>query len=262
MAATENGGLGMADLNGGQIIARQLKAAGIDTAFGVVAGPMIEVMAAMEREGIKVVNCRHEVSGGLRRLGLGLGAGEAGRTRCRLWTRAHERGHADVRRHGERHAARRAGRLLGGEPARAGRLSGGRPGCLRRARLQVGDAGRQPGAHRGVRAPRPGTRPERASPAPSTSTSPPNSSARPSTRRPCSGGRSDPRNLAAPPRSRSPRSGRRHARGGGTPARDYGKGRGLGGGGTAPAAGWSTGASPSSPRRWGGARFPTTTRCS
>ncbi len=50
----------MAEVNGGQIVARQLKRAGIDTAFGVVAGPMIEVMAAMQAEGIKVVNCRHE----------------------------------------------------------------------------------------------------------------------------------------------------------------------------------------------------------
>ena len=37
----------MAEINGGQVVARQLKQAGIDTAFGVVAGPMIEVMAGM-----------------------------------------------------------------------------------------------------------------------------------------------------------------------------------------------------------------------
>ena len=80
MVATENGGLGVADMNGGQIIARQLKAAGIDTAFGVVAGPMIEVMAAMEREGIKVVNCRHEVSAGFAASAWGWARGEAGRT--------------------------------------------------------------------------------------------------------------------------------------------------------------------------------------
>jgi 2-hydroxyacyl-CoA lyase 1 len=52
----------MAEINGGRLAAKQLKAAGIDTAFGVVAGPMIEVMSGMEREGIKVVNCRHEES--------------------------------------------------------------------------------------------------------------------------------------------------------------------------------------------------------
>ncbi|MDZ7726779.1 MAG: thiamine pyrophosphate-binding protein [Dehalococcoidia bacterium] len=52
----------MAELNGGQIVARQLKQAGIDTAFGVVAGPMIEVMAGMQQEGIKVINCRHELN--------------------------------------------------------------------------------------------------------------------------------------------------------------------------------------------------------
>jgi thiamine pyrophosphate-dependent acetolactate synthase large subunit-like protein len=52
----------MTDFNGGQLAAKQIKQAGIDTAFGVVAGPMIEVMAGMQAEGIKVVNCRHEES--------------------------------------------------------------------------------------------------------------------------------------------------------------------------------------------------------
>ncbi|MEO6397651.1 MAG: thiamine pyrophosphate-binding protein [Tepidiformaceae bacterium] len=52
----------MAEINGGLLAARQLKQAGIDTAFGVVAGPMIEVMAGMQAEGIRVVNCRHEES--------------------------------------------------------------------------------------------------------------------------------------------------------------------------------------------------------
>ena len=52
----------MVEFNGGRLAARQLKLAGIDTAFGIVAGPMIEVMAAMQQEGINVVNCRHEAS--------------------------------------------------------------------------------------------------------------------------------------------------------------------------------------------------------
>src|SRR4051794_19690831 len=52
----------MAERNGGQLAARQLELAGIDTAFGVVAGPMIEVMAGMQEEGIGVVNGRHEES--------------------------------------------------------------------------------------------------------------------------------------------------------------------------------------------------------
>ena len=50
----------MAEINGGQIAARQLKAAGVDTLFGVVAGPMIEVFAGAQQEGIRVVGCRHE----------------------------------------------------------------------------------------------------------------------------------------------------------------------------------------------------------
>jgi thiamine pyrophosphate-dependent acetolactate synthase large subunit-like protein len=50
--------------NGGQLTARQLAAAGIDTLFGVVAGPMIEVLAGGVEAGLKVVNCRHEESAG------------------------------------------------------------------------------------------------------------------------------------------------------------------------------------------------------
>ena len=50
----------MAELNGGQIAAKQLRAAGIDTLFGVVAGPMIEVFAGAQQEGLRVVGCRHE----------------------------------------------------------------------------------------------------------------------------------------------------------------------------------------------------------
>lgn len=50
----------MAELDGGRIAARQLKAAGVDTLFGVVAGPMIEVFAGAQAEGLRVVGCRHE----------------------------------------------------------------------------------------------------------------------------------------------------------------------------------------------------------
>jgi thiamine pyrophosphate-dependent acetolactate synthase large subunit-like protein len=49
-------------VDGGRIAARQLKAAGIDTVFGVVAGPMIEVFAGAQAEGLRVVGCRHEMN--------------------------------------------------------------------------------------------------------------------------------------------------------------------------------------------------------
>jgi thiamine pyrophosphate-dependent acetolactate synthase large subunit-like protein len=52
----------MAELDGGAIAAKQLAAAGVDTLFGVVAGPMIELFAGAQREGMKVVGCRHEES--------------------------------------------------------------------------------------------------------------------------------------------------------------------------------------------------------
>ena len=50
----------MAELNGGQIIAKQLKAEGIDTVFGVLAGPMIQALAGLQEEGIRYIGCRHE----------------------------------------------------------------------------------------------------------------------------------------------------------------------------------------------------------
>lgn len=54
----------MALIHGGQLAARQLKREGIDTLFGVVAGPMIELFAGGHSEGLRVVGCRHEVNGG------------------------------------------------------------------------------------------------------------------------------------------------------------------------------------------------------
>ena len=44
----------------GQIIAKQLKAEGIDTVFGVLAGPMIQALAGLQEEGIRFIGCRHE----------------------------------------------------------------------------------------------------------------------------------------------------------------------------------------------------------
>jgi len=52
------------DVNGGQLTVRQLEAAGIDTLFCVLAGPMIEVLSGAVERGIRVINCRHEESAG------------------------------------------------------------------------------------------------------------------------------------------------------------------------------------------------------
>ena len=54
----------MAEIHGGQIAARQLKRSGIDTLFGVVAGPMIELFSGGQLEGMQVIGCRHEINGG------------------------------------------------------------------------------------------------------------------------------------------------------------------------------------------------------
>jgi len=48
------------EIDGGRLAARQLRAAGIDTVFGVVAGPMIQVFSGAQAEGLRVVGCRHE----------------------------------------------------------------------------------------------------------------------------------------------------------------------------------------------------------
>ncbi len=54
----------MSEIHGGQIAARQLRAAGIDTIFGVVAGPMIEVFAGAQEAGLRVIGGRHEMNMG------------------------------------------------------------------------------------------------------------------------------------------------------------------------------------------------------
>ncbi len=54
----------MATIHGGQVAGRQLARAGISTVFGVVAGPMIEVFAGAQEEGLQVIGCRHEMNGG------------------------------------------------------------------------------------------------------------------------------------------------------------------------------------------------------
>ena len=54
----------MAEINGGVIAARQLKKSGVDTMFGVVAGPMIELFGGGAQEGLNVIGCRHEINGG------------------------------------------------------------------------------------------------------------------------------------------------------------------------------------------------------
>ena len=50
----------MTQLNGGQLAAQQLLASGVDTIFGVVAGPMVEFMGGASEAGLTVVGCRHE----------------------------------------------------------------------------------------------------------------------------------------------------------------------------------------------------------
>lgn len=52
----------MSEITGGQAIARQLRLAGIDTIFAIVAGPMTDLLIGAQREGLRVISCRHEAS--------------------------------------------------------------------------------------------------------------------------------------------------------------------------------------------------------
>jgi len=65
-------------IQGGRIAARQLAALGIDTLFGVVAGPMIEVFAGAQSEGLRVVGGRHEMNAGFMASAWGWQTGRPG----------------------------------------------------------------------------------------------------------------------------------------------------------------------------------------
>lgn len=68
----------MTDLNGGQLIAKQLKLEGYDTVFGILAGPMLEAFAAFAEEGIRVITCRHEQQAGFAAAAWGYITGKPG----------------------------------------------------------------------------------------------------------------------------------------------------------------------------------------
>ena len=52
----------MTQVSGASLLAKQLRVMGIDTIFTVLGGPMIDVLAQASNEGIKVINCRHEMN--------------------------------------------------------------------------------------------------------------------------------------------------------------------------------------------------------
>ena len=52
----------MSEVDGATIVARCLKAQGIEYCFGIVGFPVVPVATAMQREGIKFIGMRHEQS--------------------------------------------------------------------------------------------------------------------------------------------------------------------------------------------------------
>lgn len=61
----------MVDVSGGRAIARQLRLAGIDTIFAIVAGPMTDLLIGARQEGLRVVSCRHEATAGFMAMAWG-----------------------------------------------------------------------------------------------------------------------------------------------------------------------------------------------
>ncbi len=53
----------MADPTGGEILARTLKAEGVDVVFGIIDGTYFGFYTALKREGIRLITPRHEASG-------------------------------------------------------------------------------------------------------------------------------------------------------------------------------------------------------
>ena len=50
----------MAKIHGGQVLARALRASGVDTAFTLTGGHVIAILDGLVQEGIRVVDLRHE----------------------------------------------------------------------------------------------------------------------------------------------------------------------------------------------------------
>ncbi len=53
----------MSDTTGGELIARMLKAEGVDVVFGIIDGTYFGFYSALKREGIRLITPRHEASG-------------------------------------------------------------------------------------------------------------------------------------------------------------------------------------------------------
>jgi thiamine pyrophosphate-dependent acetolactate synthase large subunit-like protein len=72
------GGITVEQVEGGHLVARQLVAEGIDTVFGVMAGPMQYAFRAAPKEGLRVIGCRHEEQAGFMAQAWGYLTGKAG----------------------------------------------------------------------------------------------------------------------------------------------------------------------------------------
>lgn len=68
----------MAEVHGGMLLARQLQQDGIDTVFGVLAGPMQHAFQALDAIGIRVVGTRHEEQAAFMAQAWGFLRGRAG----------------------------------------------------------------------------------------------------------------------------------------------------------------------------------------
>ena len=50
----------MANINGGEILTKQLKIEGVDVIFNMPGDPMTEINTSARQEGVRLINFRHE----------------------------------------------------------------------------------------------------------------------------------------------------------------------------------------------------------
>ena len=66
----------MAELTGNDILARCLKAQGVKDIFFIMGGPMLDAETACIKEGIRLIDTRHEQGAAYMALGAALATGQ------------------------------------------------------------------------------------------------------------------------------------------------------------------------------------------
>ena len=137
----------MAELTGSEILAKALKKEGTENLFFIMGGPMLLAEASCIKEGIRMIDVRHEQAAALMGAGLQPAAAEARRLHGGERSRRHQPHHRPRQRAGRLRAGRRDRRLEPDRPVRPAGVPGDRPGRDHEAAHQVGRPRLQPQAH-------------------------------------------------------------------------------------------------------------------